>query len=173
MNYQAIERLLNLMNTSGLRELEIEEAGLKIRMSKNDSSKVIYYDENKVNNPVSLKKNSSKSMVITDSAHPVDFEMGHKVELKDEEITTEDKSFHDCFIVKSPMVGTYYSSATENGTPFVNIGDVVSKDSIVCIIEAMKLMNEIECEVDGKVAKIFVSNGEVVEFGEPIMAIQI
>lgn len=173
MNYEAIERLINLMNTSNLKELELEEAGLKIRMSKNDSSKVIYADENKVNKSVALEKNFSESMVKTDSTHPVEFQMGHEVESNEEEVTTVDKSFDDCFIVKSPMVGTYYSSATENGTPYVNVGDVVSKDSIVCIIEAMKLMNEIECEVDGKVAKIFVSNGDVVEFGEPIMAIEI
>lgn len=173
MNYEAIERLINLMNTSNLKELELEEAGLKIRMSKNDSSKVIYADENKVNKPVALEKNFSEPMVKTDSAHPVDSEMGNKLEPKAEEVTSVDKSFDDCYIVKSPMVGTYYSSATENGTPYVNVGDVVSKDSIVCIIEAMKLMNEIECEVDGKVAKIFVSNGDVVEFGQPIMAIEI
>ncbi|HAK43521.1 MAG TPA: hypothetical protein DCM59_13505 [Clostridium sp.] len=71
------------------------------------------------------------------------------------------------------MVGTFYSSPTENGDSYVKIGDLVSNESIICIIEAMKLMNEIECEVEGTVAKIFVNNGDVVEFGQPIMAIKL
>ncbi len=170
MNYEAIERLIKLINDSDLKELELEEAGLRIRMSKNDSSKIIYNEDARALNEskmtdkcdtefVSYTNNVSDNTSVISTNH--------------EEIITEESNLEECFIVKSPMVGTYYSSPTENGEPYIKIGDSVSKESILFIIEAMKLMNEIECEVEGTVAKIFVNNGDVVEFGQPIMAIKL
>ncbi|WP_346870241.1 acetyl-CoA carboxylase biotin carboxyl carrier protein [Clostridium sp. UBA5119] len=170
MNYEAIERLIKLINDSDLKELELEEAGLRIRMSKNDSSKIIYNEDARALNEskmtdkcdtefVSYTNNASDNTSVISTNH--------------EEIITEESNLEECFIVKSPMVGTYYSSPTENGEPYIKIGDSVSKESILFIIEAMKLMNEIECEVEGTVAKIFVNNGDVVEFGQPIMAIKL
>lgn len=168
MNYEAIERLIKLINDSELKELELEEAGLRIRMSKNDSSKVIYTEDTRVlSKPIMVDKCDSE--VVNHSKVDSTLVMN----TKNEEIDREENSLEGCFIVKSPMVGTFYSSPTENGDPYVKIGDLVSNESILCIIEAMKLMNEIECEVEGTVAKIFVNNGDVVEFGQPIMAIKL
>ncbi len=174
MNYEAVERLIKLINDSDLKELELEEAGLRIRMSKNDSSKVIYTEDSRVLNESKMTDKCDREFVnysnvnenasVTSTKHE---------EIITEEIATEESKLQECFIVKSPMVGTYYSSPTENGEPYVKIGDSVSKESILCIIEAMKLMNEIECEVEGTVAKILVNNGDVVEFGQPIMAIKL
>ncbi|WP_346849189.1 MULTISPECIES: acetyl-CoA carboxylase biotin carboxyl carrier protein [unclassified Clostridium] len=170
MNYEAIERLIKLINDSDLKELELEEAGLRIRMSKNDSSKIIYNEDARgLNQSKITDKCDIEYVNHTNNAN----DNTSVISTKHEEIITEESNLEECFIVKSPMVGTYYSSPTENGEPYIKIGDSVSKESILCIIEAMKLMNEIECEVEGTVAKIFVNNGDVVEFGQPIMAIKL
>lgn len=174
MNYEAVERLIKLINDSDLKELELEEAGLRIRMSKNDSSKVIYTEDSRVLNQSKMTDKCDREFVNYSNVNENSSVTSTKhEEIITEEIATEESKLQECFIVKSPMVGTYYSSPTENGEPYVKIGDSVSKESILCIIEAMKLMNEIECEVEGTVAKILVNNGDVVEFGQPIMAIKL
>jgi acetyl-CoA carboxylase biotin carboxyl carrier protein len=78
----------------------------------------------------------------------------------------------DLFIVKSPIVGTYYEAPSPGTPPFVKVGDTVKEGQVLCIIEAMKLMNEIEAEVSGVLAKILVNNGSPVEYGLPIFAIR-
>lgn len=83
----------------------------------------------------------------------------------------ENKEEINVYTVKSPIVGTFYASKEEGGTPLVKVGDTVKKDSIVAIIEAMKLMNEITAGADGVVTEIFVENGELVEYGQEIMKI--
>ena len=74
--------------------------------------------------------------------------------------------------ITSPMVGTFYSSASPDGEPFVQVGDVIRPGQVVCIIEAMKLMNEIEADVSGKVVEICVENGQTIEFGQVLMYIE-
>ncbi len=74
-------------------------------------------------------------------------------------------------IIKSPLVGTFYRSPSPGAPPFVEVGDIVSPGQILCIIEALKVMNEIECDVRGKVEKILVENGEKVEYGQPLFLI--
>lgn len=79
---------------------------------------------------------------------------------------------NDLYYITSPMVGTFYSAPDPSSSPFVEIGDPVKKNQTLCIIEAMKLMNEIESEVDGTLKKIFVENGKPVEYGQRLFAIQ-
>ncbi|HEV2215339.1 MAG TPA: acetyl-CoA carboxylase biotin carboxyl carrier protein [Terracidiphilus sp.] len=76
-------------------------------------------------------------------------------------------------IVKSPIVGTYYGSPSPGAAPFVSTGDRVEKGQVICIVEAMKLMNEIESDASGEVVKAFVSNGQPVEFGQPLFSIRV
>lgn len=78
----------------------------------------------------------------------------------------------DLFLVKAPIVGTFYKAANPSSPPFVNVGDFVEKGTVLCIVEAMKLMNEIESEVAGQVTAAFVENGQPVEFGEKLFAIK-
>jgi acetyl-CoA carboxylase biotin carboxyl carrier protein len=78
----------------------------------------------------------------------------------------------DLFYVKAPIVGTFYKAANPSSPPFVNVGDFVEKGTVLCIVEAMKLMNEIESEVAGHVTAAFVENGQPVEFGEKLFAIK-
>ncbi|GBE02215.1 MAG TPA: acetyl-CoA carboxylase biotin carboxyl carrier protein [Nitrospirae bacterium] len=76
------------------------------------------------------------------------------------------------FTVTSPIVGTFYRATSPETDPFVNVGSRVNKGQVLCIIEAMKLMNEIECEVDGVVVRVLVENGQPVEYGEPLFLIE-
>jgi acetyl-CoA carboxylase biotin carboxyl carrier protein len=78
----------------------------------------------------------------------------------------------DLFIVKSPIVGTYYEAPSPGTPPFVKVGDTVKEGQVLCIIEAMKLMNEIEAEVSGVIAKMFIPNGSAVEYGLPLFGIK-
>jgi acetyl-CoA carboxylase biotin carboxyl carrier protein len=75
-------------------------------------------------------------------------------------------------LVKSPLVGTFYTSPSEDAEPFVSVGDVVKKGQVLAIVEAMKLMNEIESEFDGTIVEVLVENGEPVEYGQPLFKIQ-
>ena len=75
-------------------------------------------------------------------------------------------------IVKSPIVGTFYTSPSPDAAPFVKVGDRVSKGQVICIVEAMKLMNEIEADVTGEVVRVLVENGQPVEYGQPLFAIR-
>jgi acetyl-CoA carboxylase biotin carboxyl carrier protein len=81
----------------------------------------------------------------------------------------EDANLH---IVKSPIVGTYYGSPSPGAAPFVGVGDRVDKGQVICIVEAMKLMNEIECDAAGEIVKCFVINGQPIEFGQPLFSVR-
>ncbi len=99
------------------------------------------------------------------------------VEIKEEIIsgqppkteTKEEKKYH---VIKSPLVGTFYRAPSPGAPPFVEEGDIVSKGQVVCIIEALKVMNEIESDVNGRVVKILVENGQPVEYGQELMYIE-
>ncbi len=165
MDYTAIEKLIKIVNESNLRELELEEPGLKIRMSKN-----VYSDRSekaKEVNTINVPVVANESVVTSEVKNQVNI-----VDKKEDAVTIEKNSLEDCIMVKSPMVGTFYAAPSEGAEPFVKVGDKVSKGDILCIVEAMKLMNEIECENDGVIAEILVSNGEVVEYGQPLIAIR-
>lgn len=84
---------------------------------------------------------------------------------------TEDESFFKT--INSPMVGTFYSSANPDSSPYVKVGDSVSPEKTVCIVEAMKVFNEIQAEISGKIVAILVQNGEAVEFGKPLFKVDI
>ena len=104
----------------------------------------------------------------------IDFPDGTKIGMKKEvnEIVETETQEDNCKIVKSPMVGTFYLKPDPNSNPYVEIGKKVKKGDILCIIEAMKLMNEIECEFDGEIAEILVKDGEMVEYGKPLFKIK-
>lgn len=145
MNYEDIKKLIDDMGNSKLTEISIDfPDGTKIGMKK----------EVKV-----VEKVQEKNI-----QHIEQKEVNEIVETE----TQED----NCKIVKSPMVGTFYLKPDPNSNPYVEIGKKVKKGDILCIIEAMKLMNEIECEFDGEIAEIFVKDGEMVEYGKPLFKIK-
>lgn len=145
MNYEDIKKLIDDMGNSKLTEISIDfPDGTKIGMKK----------EVKV-----VEKVQEKNI-----QHIEQKEVNEIVETE----TQEDS----CKIVKSPMVGTFYLKPDPNSNPYVEIGKKVKKGDILCIIEAMKLMNEIECEFDGEITEILVKDGEMVEYGKPLFKIK-
>ena len=109
---------------------------------------------------IKMEKNVS---IVADSAQVVAMEC-----VQEKSVTEEFKSGN---IVKSPMVGTFYSKSSPTSNPYVEIGSEVKKGTVLCIVEAMKLMNEIESEFNGKIAEILVKDGEAVEYGQPLFRI--
>ncbi len=110
---------------------------------------------------ISMKKDSTNNTIEKVNINTIE-KTGEKVE--------EEKN-EDCKIVKSPMVGTFYSRPSPNEQEYVRVGQNVRKGEILCIIEAMKLLNEIESEFDGKIEEILVKDGETVDFGKPLFKI--
>ena len=147
MYIKEIKDMINLMNENGLSEMEVEKDGLRIKLKKGSSGvyeKAVEY----IMHPQSAA-NQEKSSKIPD---------------KIEKTSTVD--------IKAPMVGTFYRSPSPEAAPYVNIGDNIEPGQVICIIEAMKLMNEIKSEVKGKVVDIQVDNAEPVEFGQVLFVIE-
>ena len=144
MNYEDIKKLIDDMGNSKLTEISIDfPDGTKIGMKK----------EVKVVEKVQEKNQHIESKEVN-------------------EIVETETQEDNCKIVKSPMVGTFYLKPDPNSNPYVEIGKKVKKGDILCIIEAMKLMNEIECEFDGEITEILVKDGEMVEYGKPLFKIK-
>lgn len=156
MDYKEIKKLMDDMGNSKLSEMEIEfEDGLKISMKK-DSGIL------KVNpNMLTVPQIEMQSLAVKEQAP---FPQVKKEEQVKEEIKGN--------IVKSPMVGTFYSKPAPDVEPFVKIGSKVKKGDKLCIIEAMKLMNEIESEYDGEIVDILVKDEEMVDYGKPLFIIK-
>lgn len=144
MDYEEIKKLINDMGNSNIDELNIEfPDGIKIGMKK-----------------------SEKNNVVAPSVEPKTKEIANNL------IKTKQEETENCKIVKSPMVGTFYSKPSPDAKEYVKVGDKVSKGDVLCIVEAMKLMNEIESEFDGEIIEIMVKDGETVEYGKPLFKIK-
>ena len=148
MNLKELKELITLFEEAEVTELEIEREGIKIRLKKG-------------NDKIDAHAIVPSGATVT----PVISEKEEKVEKKKEAEETLVK-------IEAPMVGTFYSSPSPEAPPFVEEGAVIEKGQVLCIIEAMKLMNEIKSEVKGKIKKILVENGHTVEFGDSLFLIE-
>ncbi len=147
MEYEKIKQLMDDMGNSKLSSIDIEfPDGVKIKMEK--------------------KENTIVKEVVTSKV----LEENEKIE-KDEKKDSPKKETIEGNIVKAPMVGTFYLKPSPTSHPYVEVGSEVKQGSILCIIEAMKLMNEIESEYSGKIAEIYVKDGDPVEYGKPLFRI--
>lgn len=144
MEYEKIKQLMDDMGNSKLSSIDIDfPDGTKISMKKNENVEI-----------------STKAMKSSSQ------------DVKKEESELEQSSNENTGkIVNSPMVGTFYIKPNPSANPYVEVGKKVKKGDVLCIIEAMKLMNEIESEFDGEVAEIFIKDGEAVEYGKPLFKI--
>ena len=157
MNYEEIKRLIDDMGDSKIDELSIEfPDGIKIKMKK-DKAPVMPMQVPETVQYITVPTNNEKAETLKPQEKTT-------VEPKDSE--------EDYKIVKSPMVGTFYSKSSPNATPYVQVGSRVKKGDILCIVEAMKLMNEIESEFDGEIVEICVKDGEMVDYGKPLFKIK-
>jgi acetyl-CoA carboxylase biotin carboxyl carrier protein len=154
-----VERVLEFMQKHGLEEFEYEREGFRIRLKKPSSPLAATYAPLQ---PPEIVV-ASTSPQAGRAAAPA-----QAVPLRESEAAHSE----DLHIVKSPIVGTFYTSASPGSEPFVAIGAKVESGQVLCIIEAMKLMNEIESDVAGEVVRIFVENGHPVEYGEALFGIR-
>ena len=157
MTLKEILELIDKVSSSGISSLEVERAGLRIRIKGKKSPAATYH----VTEAPAVQQTSSAPSTIPQTA------TAPAGSPPDEEAI--DPSWH---IINSPIVGTFYRTPNPESDPFTETGARVEKGNVLCIIEAMKLMNEIESDVDGVVVKIYPQNGQPVEYGERLFAIQ-
>jgi acetyl-CoA carboxylase biotin carboxyl carrier protein len=150
MNVGFIKKLINVVEESNIEEVEIQRFWTRIRISKDRNQKV------------SAVKASSTDLIT---------QRAEKTEKKStkEESKKEDTDIHT---IKSPMVGTFYRAPAPDAPPYVEIGDMIKKGDIVCIIEAMKIMNEIESDIRGEIVEVLVSNEDPVEYNQPLFTVR-
>ena len=152
MNLEEIEELIEMLEGTDISEFTIEEEELSISIKKGNSPGEMVSQVRQPSVPVGSGKQQQEN---TSQSAP------DRVEEDDNQQKIE-----------APMVGTFYRAPAPDADPFVEVGDVVKEDDTLCIIEAMKLMNEIESEVKGKITEILVEDGESVEYGQPIFVIE-
>jgi len=150
---QHIEHLLNFMTEHNLEEFEYSRGDLKIRLKKPSA------------NVAMSRQLATPEIIIPGAAHQ---SASAPAALSP---ATEGRSTEELHLVKSPIVGTYYESRSPGAEAFVKIGAYVETGQTLCIVEAMKLMNEIESDISGEVLRIFVENGQPVEYGQPLFGI--
>ncbi len=150
MDLRKLKTLIDLVSESGISELEVTEGEGKVRIVKNAPPVYVSGPTQYAPMPGALSAPPAAAAAIEPAA-PATVASGH--------------------IVKSPMVGTFYRAPSPGADAFVQIGDTVKEGQTICIIEAMKLLNEIECDVAGVVKEILVENGQAVEYGQPLFVI--
>jgi acetyl-CoA carboxylase biotin carboxyl carrier protein len=163
VNMEELRELISLLRENGLAELELENESIRIRLRRDSAlaTPVPVGDvQQQASAPVPASGPTPASAPAAGPTHP------------GTQATTAASQDQDLHIIPSPIVGTFYRSASPNAEPFVKIGSNVEAESVVCIIEAMKLMNEIQAEATGEVVKIYVENGQPVEYGQPLFGIR-
>ncbi|GAB4419803.1 MAG: acetyl-CoA carboxylase biotin carboxyl carrier protein [Bryobacter sp.] len=154
MTFDEIKELIRLVNESGIAELELERGDARVRIQRTNTETI--------REVLSGAHMAAPAMVAAPVAAPAPTATAAAPAALDEKLYT----------VKSPIVGTYYSASSPDAAPFVKPGDVVTSKSTVCIIESMKLMNEIEAEQAGTIVACLVENGKPVEYGEALFTIR-
>ena len=149
MNLKEIKEMISLMNENNLMELEVEKDGMRIRLKKTASQ-----GEGSGGPIIVERERVAESQRVKDAAE------------------TAQKRETSAVEIKAPMVGTFYRAPSPETPPYVEVGQIVEPGQVICIIEAMKLMNEIKSEIKGKILEVLVENAEPVEFGQPMFLIE-
>jgi acetyl-CoA carboxylase biotin carboxyl carrier protein len=149
MNLKEIKELVNLMNENNLMELEVEKEGMRIRLKKTISQ------PEGIAGPIIIEK-----------------EKISEAQRANETIQGPEKPAANSVEIKAPMVGTFYRAPAPEVAPYVEVGQIIETGQVICIIEAMKLMNEIKSEIKGKILEVLVDNAEPVEFGQSMFLIE-
>src|SRR5687768_7855801 len=165
INMAELHELIALMTENGLTEFELERGAFRVRLSRDIGS------GGPAPGPASGPPPGERRSAVPPSAsrESVPPSVALHPGAQAETAAQEDQDLH---IITSPIVGTFYRAASPTAETFVRIGSQVEAETVVCIIEAMKLMNEIQAETRGEVAKIYVENGQAVEFGQPLFGIK-
>lgn len=164
LKVEEIHELIKLIDESSIEEFTYEANGTKLAMKKPLHRGAAVAGQEKITEP-------SKELNELEKSEPIeDANVTQVVDTSTEKEVIRETAYD--YEIKSPMVGTFYSSANPESKPFVNHGDSVHQDTVVCIVEAMKLFNEIEADVSGEIVEILVDNGELVEYGQPLFRVK-
>ena len=144
MDLDRIQELLKLMKSHGLEEIEIEDNDFRVRLKKESQGVAVTVPQ------------VAASAALAPAGGPATDDLAESP---------------DHFMITSPIVGSFYRSPSPDAEPFVEVGDPVSPDKIVCIVEAMKVMNEVKAEIPGVIEKILVESGKPVEYGQPLFRV--
>lgn len=161
---QEIREIIKLVDTSSVDEFVYEVDGAKLKVKKNGVA---------VDAPVAAPKAAAPAAAAPEAPKaaapaPAAVEAPKAPEAPKAEVAA-DSELHK---ITSPMVGTFYQASSPDAAPYVQVGDKVGNESIVCIVEAMKLFNEIEAEIEGEIVEILVKDGQLVEFGQPLFLVK-
>jgi len=159
MDLREIEGIIKLVEASGIDELEIEEGGTRVRIKKSPSSGQPFLIEHAMSAPAYGVPATAAFSPPGPGTPTTKFQ------------PTEEAPPSNQFTITSPMVGTFYRSPSPDSAPFVQIGTEVQDDAVVCILEAMKVMNEIKAGCRGRIVEILVQNEQAVEFGQPLFKV--
>lgn len=153
MDIRKVKKLIELLEESGIAEIEIKEGEEAVRISRGSHNTVV------MSNPYSAAMPAAPMVAAPVAEAPLAPVIPIKEAIRGHQ-------------VKSPMVGTFYRASAPGSKPFVEIGDEVAEGATICIIEAMKMLNQIEADKSGKVTAILVENGQPIEFGQPLIVIE-
>jgi acetyl-CoA carboxylase biotin carboxyl carrier protein len=158
MDINYLKKIVKVFDESSLTELEISEDNIKIKLSRTSAA------TNNILSPAPVYV--QPSLQASSNAYVSEPKVQNQGEQKKEDVANLKE-------IKAPIVGTFYRAPNPDAPPFVQVGDIVDPGKTLCIIEAMKIMNEIESDVKGKIVKILVENGKPVEFGQPLFLIEL
>lgn len=167
VNMDELRELITLLRENGLAELELEREDFRVRLRRDSAGPAtppLHFEL--ASQPAAHMTHGSAPPPAPPSPAPAP--SGHAA--PDTQATAS--ADQDVHVITSPIVGTFYRSPSPSADPFVKIGSNVEPETVVCIIEAMKLMNEIQAETMGEVVKIYAENGQPVEYGEPLFGIK-
>ena len=153
MDLRKIKKLMELLEESGIAEIEVKEGEESIKLSRNITSSAAPLQQ-MVQQPMMTPQQQAT-------------QAASEVENKKDDSSNQNRN-----TVNSPMVGTFYASASPESKPFVTVGQSVKKGDTLCILEAMKMMNQVQAESDGKILEILIDNAEPVEFDQPLFVVE-
>jgi acetyl-CoA carboxylase biotin carboxyl carrier protein len=161
MDFKQIQELIKIVSKSDLSVLKIEQDNFKITLKKGGA-------------PVTVSQQPAQRAAMVEAEQPALTEESAAAESAATKSAKKEKTAGDdkYISIKSPMVGTFYRSSSPDKEPFVKVGDIIRKGDHICIIEAMKLFNEIESEHEGKVVKVLVEDAKPVEYEQPLFLIE-
>lgn len=171
LNLDELRELVELIAQHGFTDFELEREGIRVRLRRELAPQIIAHQP-PVSSTAAAQPTTAQAAPSSASAEQPSSGPSSAAQIaKDaqDEAAAEEEGLH---IITSPIVGTFYRSPSPTSDSFVRLGSHVDPDTVVCIIEAMKLMNEIQAETSGEVAKIYVENGQPVEYGQPLFGIK-
>ncbi|MEW9076965.1 acetyl-CoA carboxylase biotin carboxyl carrier protein [Terrisporobacter glycolicus] len=164
MRFDEVKELIELINNSNLSYFEMRDEKEFIKMDKSIT-------RNYSSNNNDLCDNNSKKLDISDLNNDVDIKTEVKKDVEESNVS-QNNDDADMEVIASPIVGTFYEAMSPDDDPFVSVGQKISKGEVVCIVEAMKLMNEISAEFDCKIVSVLSENGKMVQYGEPLFKVR-